>query len=535
MNSIKEKVLNSFIFKIVGIIILVQVVVLSLLGIYNTNYFSNRIEQRFVSQIKVPGKLLVNNALRYSSVNEPEIMKQFIGENLEEALLVGSDRRVYYSLNPQYRNKSLSEIPDLDYSEVLGEGVKVTKIARSTGGKSKSLICITPLFSEGDKHLGYFYLKAGIQTIEQEKRVVFIIFILGSVIALAIMILIGIVFSNKFENKIKYLINLLKDISEGGGDLTKRIEISSNDELGDIANYYNLFAEKLGVIIFKVQNMVSDLVTALNELSVTTEEISANTKNQSTQIDDITTTIQQLADNLEGTIENTENMVRQAEISSEIAEKGKDINQKLKESIIEVQDSENNFEKDIRELQESSETITKIVEVISDISVQTNLLALNAAIQAVKAGEQGKGFSVVVDEVRDLSEQTQQFTNEISEIVQTILSKMKHVVSTVESNVNNINIVTDQADNASKKNEEINETSRKTLDIVEYTNQLFREQADSINKIRNSITTINNASTENTYSIREVSNTINDLNVSAEDLSKLTSKFIVKNDYNITE
>jgi len=530
MNSIKEKLLNSFIFKIMGIIILVQVVVLILMGIYNMNYFSNRIERRFVSQIKVPGKLLLNNALRYNSVNDPEIMKQFIGEDLEEALLVGADRRVYYSLNPLYQDKTLADISNLEYIEVLGEGVKVTKIARTTQDRNKSLVCITPIFSEGDKLLGYFYLKAGIQKIENEKRVNFIIFIVGSLIALIVMILIGIFFSNRFEKRIKYLISLLKDISEGGGDLTKRIEISSKDELGEIAYYYNLFAEKLGMIIYKVQNMVRELVTAFNQLSASTEEISANTKNQSTQIDSITSTIQQLADNLDGTIENTENMVKQAEVSSEIAGKGKDINQKLKESIIKVQESENEFANDLRELQKSSETITKIVGVISDISVQTNLLALNAAIQAVKAGEQGKGFSVVVDEVKNLSEQTQRFTKEISEIVQTIWSKMKHVVSTVGENVGMINEVTNQADNASSKNDEINETSRKTLDMVEFTNQMYREQTESINLIQKSITTINNASTENTQSIREVSSTINELNESVEDLNNLISKFIVSDE-----
>ncbi|MFO7888862.1 MAG: methyl-accepting chemotaxis protein [bacterium] len=527
MNSIKEKLLNSFIFKIVGIIILVQVIVLILLGMYNINYFSNRIEKRFVSQIKVPGKLFLNNALRYSSVDDPEIMKQFIGEDIEEALLVGTDRRVYYSLNPAYRDKDLTDISNLEYIEVLGEDIKETKIGRTTEGKDKSLVCITPIFSSGDKFLGYFYLKAGIQAIENEKKVVIIIFIVGSIIALIVLILIGIFFSNRFERRIKYLINLLKDISEGGGDLTKRIEISSKDELGEIAYYYNIFAEKLGLIISKVQNMVRELVTAFNQLSVTTAEISTNTKNQSIQIDSITSTIKQLADNLEGTMENTENMVKQAEISSEIAGKGKDINQKLKESIITVQKKENEFEDNIQELQKSSKTITQIVEVISDISVQTNLLALNAAIQAIKAGEQGKGFSVVVDEVRNLSEQTRRFTNEISDIAQTIWSKMQHVVSAVDENVSMINEVTGQADNASKKNEEINETSQKTLEIVEYTNQLYRKQTESINKIRNSITTINNASTENTQSIREVTTTINDLNESVEDLNNLVDRFIV--------
>lgn len=530
MNSIKEKLLNSFIFKIVGIIILVQVLVLILLGIYNINYFSHQIEKRFVSQIKVPGKLLLNNALRYSSVDDAEIMKQFIGEDIEEALLVGTDRRVYYSLNSLYRDKHLSDISDLEYIEVLGEEIKETKIARTTEGQNKSLVCITPIFSSGDKFLGYFYLKAGIQKIENEKKVVFIIFIVGSIIALVVLVLIGIFFSNKFEKRIKYLIGLLKNISEGGGDLTKRIEMSSKDELGEIAYYYNIFAEKLGIIISKVQNMVKELVTAFNQLSVTTEEISTNTKSQSTQIDSITSTIQQLADNLEGTMENTENMVKQAEISSEIAEKGQDINKTLKESIVRVQQSENEFEVNIQELQKSSETITQIVEVISDISVQTNLLSLNAAIQAIKAGEEGKGFSVVVDEVRNLSEQTKRFTNEISDIVQTIWSKMKHVVDTVDENVKMINKVTDQADNASKKNEEINETSQKTLELVEYTNKLYRKQTDSINKIHNSITAINNASTENTQSIREVTATITILNESVEELNDLVGRFIVSDE-----
>lgn len=523
-----NKIFSSLIFRVIAIVIVAQILLLVLMGIYNYQYFSDKMEKRFVAQLKVPGKLLLNSGLRFRAVADGNIMEQFISDDLDEALLVGVDQKVYYSLNPKYQDLTIDQLSNLALIEVLGQSIEETKIARVNANKKTQLICITPIQTNTGKKLGYLYLKAGTESLDTEKKVIAIIFIVGSLVTLVVTIGIGLYFSHKFENRILHLVNMMKSISEGDADLTQKIEIKSKDELGQIALYYNLFTDKLKTIISKVQETVEALAGAFSTVSASTEELSVNTSHQTEQIQSIASTIHELRENLREVAGNNQHIVGQAQESNDLSNKGLNVNQRLKDSVIQVQNSENDFAKELDGLQKSSDEITNIVEVIGDITDQTNLLALNAAIEAARAGEQGRGFSVVADEVRKLAERTQKSTQDITILVNAIHDKINNVVDAMGNNVKMINDVTSEADQASEMNSQISETSQKTLSMISHATSMFEEQNKAMGTVSENINGISNASSENNKTIDHVATTVHDIHDDVEELRKMVERFRVK-------
>ncbi len=514
---------RSLIFKIVGLILLIEVFALIGLGVMNSLYFSRGIEKRFVEQIKVPGKLLLLNALRYRSVNDPKIMEPFVGSDLKDVLLVGVDQKIYYSQKPAYRDKTLNEIPNLEFADLLTQGVTETTIQH----EKNIYVCVTPLKSESGQSLGYLYIKAGTESIQQEMKGVVWQFVWGSFLAILLTAFIGFVAGSGFSKRINGLISLLKTIAEGGGDLTRRIQVDSSDELAEIAKNYNLFAEKLREIIEKVKFTVDNLATAFKEVSVSSEEISLNSGQQNEQMQHLNATIQDLSVNLKEAARNADQMIKQAQENSLSAGEGKKINEELKSSMFTVRQNEIQFKEELLKLQSNTEEISKVVHLISDMAEQVNILALNASIEAVKAGELGKGFSVVADEVRLLSLQAQNSTQEIAPLIEKIQDQANNAVKVMHSNIEMIEKMTDQVDLSSEKNEKIDLTSTKTLQMAEQTGRIYQQSTSAFGDMGSQIEGASASSREISTAVRQVSDTILQLTSGVDELRQLVEKFVV--------
>ncbi|HED40188.1 MAG TPA: methyl-accepting chemotaxis protein, partial [Chromatiales bacterium] len=254
------------------------------------------------------------------------------------------------------------------------------------------------------------------------------------VVGLATALLLGVVgvlIGNSITRNISAVIHSLKEMASGEGDLTTRLRSDSNDEIGTLVEEFNAFVAKLQGVISEVTGSTARVATAAGEMKHVSEMSVVGMNSQQQEINQVVTAMAEMTRSVEGVSDSASRAASTASTASTEADAGKRVVEENMQAISSLAEEVENAAEVIQELESHSEAIGKVLNVIRDIAEQTNLLALNAAIEAARAGEQGRGFAVVADEVRTLATRTHDSTREVHDLINHLQTGTKNAVQTM--------------------------------------------------------------------------------------------------------
>jgi methyl-accepting chemotaxis protein len=317
----------------------------------------------------------------------------------------------------------------------------------------------------------------------------------------------------------------MRDISEGEGDLTQRLKVKGKDEIAQLAQAFNRFAEKIQGLVAQVTGFTATLASAATEMSAITETTSVGARRQHEETDQVASAITQMMSTVNETARNANEAATAAQHADIETNAGRDVVSKTVSSINSLAHEIDRVTTVIHRLGDDTANIGKVLDVIKGIAEQTNLLALNAAIEAARAGEQGRGFAVVADEVRTLASRTQQSTREIQEMIERLQSGSKEAVAAMDESRSMAQATVDQS---SKAGESLDIIAGAVSTINTMNTQIATamvEQNAVAENINKSIINISQVSDQTTEGSQQTAKASSDLSRLAVELQTLLSQF----------
>ncbi len=335
------------------------------------------------------------------------------------------------------------------------------------------------------------------------------------------------------DNQRDYLsVNVGKILAEmerfSDGNLNVQMDTDDREEIGKLFNGFNRAVDNIRSMVLSVNEAVQATASAANQISSSTEEMSAGSQEQSAQSTEVASAVEEMAKTIIETTRNASSAAQAAKTAGSTAtESGNIINDTIAGMDRIAQVVKTSSEK-IKALGRSSDQIGEIIQVIDDIADQTNLLALNAAIEAARAGEQGRGFAVVADEVRKLAERTTKATKEIADMIKRIQVETGDVVKSIEEGNVEVEKGKESVDKARQALQEIISGANEVVDIVSQVAAASEEQSSAAEQISKNIEAISKVSQESAVGTQQISKAADDLSKLTLNLQNLISQFKIE-------
>jgi methyl-accepting chemotaxis protein len=313
----------------------------------------------------------------------------------------------------------------------------------------------------------------------------------------------------------------------GEGDLTKRIESKSSDEMGILATGFNAFLENMVSMVTEIRGTSQAVASASTEIAASADEMASGLQEQETQTQQVAAAVEELSQSVTEVAAKSSDATQSSEESQHLAEEGGSVVRSTVEEMQGIATEVNASAQTINALGVQSEKIGEIIAVINDIADQTNLLALNAAIEAARAGEHGRGFAVVADEVRKLAERTTQATEEVSSSIRGIQGETISAVAQIEAGSERVGKGVDLANQAGSSLETIVTGCQSVQGMVQDIAAAANQQASASDEIARAIENISSVTRQSSEGAGQASQAAGDLAHQAEQLMDLVGKFKV--------
>ena len=349
------------------------------------------------------------------------------------------------------------------------------------------------------------------------------ILLAGGVIATLLAMSVAFVMSRSIAGRLQQVVEVARSIAQGR--LDSRIQRGGRDEIGVLLDAFATMQERLREMIGQIRVGAGQLVEAAQNISSASTQLSVSTQEQSQAASSMAATVEELTVSINHVADNANEAHALSSDSGRQSAEGGAVIQETLASMQSIADTVQGAAAQIAELGQQSDQISSIVNVIKEIADQTNLLALNAAIEAARAGEQGRGFAVVADEVRLLAQRTANSTQEITEMIKKIQVGTRNAVSNMEVGVQQVSGGLEQASQAGDAIVAIRQASGRVVDVVDQISLALREQTVASQDVARNVERIAQMSVHNSEAVAETSRTAQGLQQLALTLEKQVASF----------
>ena len=350
--------------------------------------------------------------------------------------------------------------------------------------------------------------------------------IVGSV-TIILLFAVAVPIAKAIRSNLKDVIDSLQDIAQENGDLTVRLSTDSKDEIGDLVFWFNSFIEKLQGVIKNVVDTALPLAETSQAIQQLSEKTIASFQRQSDSVTQSRQSVEEMSLSVADITTNAAEAADSARNASEEANKGKQVVESTVAGITELASNVAQSAETILQLQEDTNKVNVVLEVIRGIAEQTNLLALNAAIEAARAGEQGRGFAVVADEVRNLASRTQESTEQINQMLEQLQGAATKAVTMMESSQASVEASVKSANVAGESLVSITDTVNTITDMNGAIAVATEEQHQVSGLMVGHVEDIQGCADEASTASSEIASVSNKLSELSSELEEIASQFKV--------